>query len=181
MPGERRWTQRKHFGDLRSFPSRSYVAAIEAHAEPADVRLRREARAVHAGVRRIELADHEAHDASQLFGALRAGGVRLVLRLDRLPVDAVHLRVEEVVGENAPRLMEHRELLAREVDVDLGGHIDRARLPRLDVDDVDAAVLEVVDLLAVGGELRVRSCSPASTSAVARPPAASRARRASSV
>ena len=64
--------------------------------------------------------------------------------------------VEEVVGENAPRLVEDRELLAREVDVELGGDGDRTRAARdSTLIDADAAVLEVVDLFAVGGELRV--------------------------
>ena len=74
---------------------------------------------------------------------------------ERLPIDTVHLRVEEVVGENAPRLAKHRDLFTREVDVDLRAHVDRPGLPRLDVDDVDSPVLQVVHLAPVGRELRV--------------------------
>ena len=151
--GERGGAQVQHLGHPQLAPL-LVLAAIEAHAEPADIGLRRGAGPVHAGVRRIQLADHETHDAAQIFGALRAGGIRLVAPLDRVPIDAVHVRLEEVVGENAPRLVEDGELLAREVDVEVRGDGDGPHCARVDVDRVDAAVLEVVDLFAVRTELR---------------------------
>ena len=69
-------------------------------------------------------------DAAHLVGRPRAGDERLDLRPRRGPVDAVERRVEEVVAQQAPRLVEDDRLLLREVDVHLRGDGDGARLAR---------------------------------------------------
>jgi hypothetical protein len=50
-------------------------------------------------VRGVQLANHQPGDTPHLVGRARAGDVGLDLRPCRLPVDAVELRVEEVVAQ----------------------------------------------------------------------------------
>src|SRR5262249_60537101 len=80
----------------------------------------------------------------------RPGDTWFISGADRVPVHAVHLLVEELIAQVGPRLMERLELLAREVDVELGGDGNRPRLAPLERDGVDAAAIEIQDLLAVG-------------------------------
>ena len=74
----------------------------------------------------------------------------------RVPVDAVERRVEEVVAQQPPRLVEDDRLLLREVDVQLRGDGDGARLALVERHRLDPPVVQVEDLLAVGREGHVR-------------------------
>ena len=106
----------------------------------------------------------------------RAGDAWLVLAAHGLPVDAVELRIEEPVVQVRPGLMKDLPLLRLEFDVELGRDGDVLRLALLDRDGLDAVVVQVEDVLAVGRELRARSWSLRWRSTVWRPGAPWRAR-----
>ena len=105
-------------------------------------------------MRRVQVADHQAHHPPQLIGHRRRRGA-LAVRLARLlPVHAVEIRIEEIVAEERPALLKHLQLLAGEVGRELRGDVQRPRLPRVDRDDVDPARVEVEHLAVVGRDLR---------------------------
>jgi hypothetical protein len=107
-------------------------------------------------VRRVQLPDHEAGDASHLVGRPGTRDVGLHLRARGGPVDAVELRIEEVVVEQPPGFLEDHRLLGGEIDVELRRNADRPDLSFLERDRVNAAIVEEHHLLAVGREAHVR-------------------------
>ncbi len=109
-----------------------------------------------AQVRRVQVANHQADDPPEFVGRAGPRHARAVSLARGLPVDAVELRVEEVVAQQRPRLVEHLLLLGREVHRQFGRHVERARIAPLDGRDLHAAGVEEIDLAAVGRELRVR-------------------------
>ena len=104
----------------------SYVArdrsAGRAGRSPA-----RRRRARDAEMRRVQVADHQAHHAPQLVRRRRRRGARAVDLARRFPVHAVERGIEEVVAQQRPRLAEHLQLLGREVDGELRGDVERPR------------------------------------------------------
>src|SRR5262249_7194963 len=60
-----------------------------------------------------------------------------------------------MIAQVKPGLGKNLHLLFVKIDVDLRGHGPRPRLARVQIDDVDAALFQVKDLLAVRAELRV--------------------------
>jgi hypothetical protein len=76
-------------------------------------------------------------------------------------------RSRKVVAQVGPCLPEHFHLLARKIDVHLSRYRERTRAS-FEINDADAAVIEVEDLLAVGRELRPVFVAPTSTSIASR-------------
>ena len=103
----------------------SYVGAIEVEAEVADAAGRAAAPAGGALMPRCDaLSSPIISDAiRRISSGVRApGDVRLDRGARRGPVHAVELRIEEVVAQQAPGLVEHDRLLLREVHGHLRGH-----------------------------------------------------------
>src|SRR5205085_7359948 len=148
--------ERYHLGDAQA--TRALVLfAVEVESEPARRYLRRAEGRRDAEVRRVKLTDHQTHQASNLVGRARALDVWQKLVVNGLPVGPVKVRVVEVVAHVLPALLEDLCLLAREINVHLGGDRERARrLSLVERGDLNATVLDVEDLLAVGRELCVR-------------------------
>jgi len=150
--GERRRAERNDRRDLQ--PARGLVRhPVEVEAEVPD-RVRRPGRG-DPHVRRVEVAHHEADDPPQLVGSAGRGRARAVGLARGVPVHAAERRIEEVVAQQRPRLPEDGQLVLGEIDRGLGGHRERTGFTPIDRDDVDAAVVEVVDLFAVRRDLRI--------------------------
>ena len=85
-------------------------------------------RAAHAGVRRVQLADHRVRDVVDVFVRARVLEERRVLVVDRRPVLAVHVRVVVAVLHDAIRLVE--DLLPFFAPVDAHGEREADRFAR---------------------------------------------------
>src|SRR5947209_4804307 len=108
-------------------------------------------------MRRVQLADHQAHQASNLVGRARALDVWKKLIVNGLPVGPVEFRVVEVVAHELPTLLEDLQLLAREINVHLSRDREAVlRLSLIERHDLNSTVLNEEDFFTVGRELRVR-------------------------
>ncbi len=106
-------------------------------------------------VRRVQLA---LHLRAQLGEVPVVADVRKESRvpgLQRLPVHAVHLDVEELLQRLSPDVLEHVGALEILVEVHLRGQTHRRRLLRIEIHHRQLAVVEHVRLLALGAELEV--------------------------
>ena len=132
---------------------------IEAQTEIADAvggeRAGAAGRAVDAGVRGVQFADHQPDDPAQFVGRARAGDERLILRAQCLPIMAVEPRIEEFAVEDAPRLIEHDLLFGCEIDVHFGSDGDRLGLGGVERGRDDATAVEIEECLAVAGQREI--------------------------
>ena len=109
----------------------------------------------YSGVRSVQFANHQRQQPSHFVRRSSAGNSWRVFGSNRSPIDAVQIRVKEVIPQVRPRLIEDLGLLAREVDIHLGGDRKRSRIASLERHSVDATLHQVKHLFAVGRELRV--------------------------
>src|SRR3954469_23040913 len=103
----------------------------------------------------VELAEHAHEDTAELIFGARALGERLVGGADGGPVCAVEGGVAEIVADVAPGLIEDLQLVLVKVSVHLGRNRERADRAGFDVDDTRLALLQEINLSAVGRELNV--------------------------
>ena len=108
-------------------------------------------------MRRVQLTDHQPQNGAHFIGIARPFDERRVSLADRVPVGAVVVRVGIIVALGGPGLFEYRHLFLVEVDVHLGIDIHRARLLVFHPDGRHVSVLQVEDIVRIGGKLRVRA------------------------
>jgi hypothetical protein len=106
-------------------------------------------------VRRVQVANHQAHDAAEFVGRRGASRARAVPLARRFPVHAVEGRIKEIVAEQRPGLVEDDAFLRGEIDREFGGHAERARVAPLQVRNLNPAGVEIDDLFTVLRELRI--------------------------
>ena len=105
-------------------------------------------------MRRVQLAQHFRNDSAQFISGARAGRDGGVFTPYFIPVSAIKFWIEKVIAQIRPGLPKDLDLLAREIDIHLSRNRELSYLPVLERNDVDTSLLEVIDLLAVGRELR---------------------------
>ena len=99
--------RRAALDDLGNLESRSLIAGIEKQAEVGRRLLRRQTVAGDPQVRGVELTEHQAHETVKILAHGDVIDERPVLDAHGAPVDAVILRVIELLGEGPPALLEH--------------------------------------------------------------------------
>ena len=72
------------------------------------------------GMTNVELADHLADDVTDIFAAVGIIHHCQVPLADAVPINAVHVRVIEIVAEDAPRILDH--LLPFTLGIDFREH-----------------------------------------------------------
>jgi hypothetical protein len=109
-------------------------------------------------VRGVELANHQIHQAAHLVGGAGTGDVGRKFVVLRGPVGAVEGGVVEEVAQVAPSLVKDHQFLLFKIYIELGGHghwVGGGAFAYLYRRHLNAALVEVVHLLAIGRKLRL--------------------------
>src|SRR5689334_989056 len=116
IPGDRCRTQRNDFGHAQTSGSLIFTT-VETQTNATSRRWISTLGSSRTEVRRIELTNHQLHQATHLVWRARTLDEWLILRAYRFPVGAVIGRVVEEIAQVGPTLPKHFHLFVREVDV----------------------------------------------------------------
>src|SRR6266496_3082418 len=106
------------------------------------------------GMRGIQLAQHQRNNSSQFVRRARPGSEWRIFVVDRPPIHAVKIWIEKIVANVGPDLPEYFQLFARKIDVHFGRDRQWPRLPILEWNHVNPALLEVENFFTVRRKLR---------------------------
>ena len=100
------------------------TGAIHANPELPNRRHREAAGTTGAGMRSVQLTNHQLQQAAQLVGGLRGAHVRRKALAHRIPVHTVHGGIVELITQRRPCLLEGDQLVHMEIGIKLGvdGH-----------------------------------------------------------